>query len=283
MQQVKKTSSDTITFSLPRFSTINFPVVILLLFVFAAGLTIGSLYTKVQYLEKGGTTAVAGATDTTQAQQPAAAQPTVAPVTRDQIKALFTNKNIVFGDTNSKNLIVEVADPSCPFCHVAAGHNPELNAQMGANFKLSTDGGTYTAPVPEIKKLVDSGKAAFVFLYTPGHGNGELGTKAMYCAYENDTFWQVHDKLMTNEGYTMLNDEVKNDVGKAQQLADFLADATDPAALVACLESDKYAKQLSDDVAKATSIGIQATPGFYINTKLFSGAYSWDDMKSSIQ
>lgn len=289
MDKVKK-SSDNITISLPRLSSLNLSklnlsTTLLLLFVFAAGLIIGSLYTKVQYLEKNGGPSVAGAaatTDAAPAQQ--GAQPAPVTVTIDQIKALFTDKNITFGDVNNAaNLIVEVADPSCPFCHVAAGKNPELNTEMGSQFTMVADGGSYLAPVPEIKKLVDSGKAAFVFLYTNGHGNGEMGTKAMYCAHETDDFWPVHDKLMTNEGYDLLNETVKNDKEKSGELAEFLSDATDAVALKTCLDSGKYDEKLQEDVAAASSIGATATPGFFINEKAFSGAYSWKDMQSSVK
>lgn len=286
MDKVKKASSDNITISLPRLSSFNlsgFPLstTFLFLFVFAAGLVIGSLYTKVQYLEKNGTAAPATVANNQAAQQ--GTQPTPVTVGIDQIKALFTDKNITFGDKNSKNLIVEVADPSCPFCHVAAGKNPQLNTEMGSQFTLVADGGSYLAPVPEIKKLVDSGKAAFVFLYTPGHGNGEMGTKALYCAHETDTFWPVHDKLMTNEGYDLLNETVKNDKTKSGELAEFLSDATDASALKSCLDSGKYDEKLQEDVAAASAIGATATPGFYINEKMFSGAYSWSDMQSSVK
>jgi protein-disulfide isomerase len=85
----------------------------------------------------------------------------------------------MFGKKDSKVLFVEFSDPSCPFCHVASGKNPELNKQAGAQFTMEKDGGTYVPPVPEMKKLVDSGKAAYVWLYANGHGNGELATKAL--------------------------------------------------------------------------------------------------------
>lgn len=243
-----------------------------------ASFFLGMLFTKVQYLEQQKTNpTVLG----TQQQAQVTAQPTKAPVTLNQIKALFNDKNIVFGDKNSKNLFVEIADPSCPWCHVAAGHNPELARQVGK--PLSTDGGTYNAPVPEMKRLVDEKKAAFVWIYTPGHGNGEMGTKALYCAYEQDKFWPVHDKLMNNDGYTLLNNTVKNDATQSQTLVDFLNDVSDPALLKVCLDSGKYDKKLSEDTAIASQLGVQGTPGFFINTTNFGGAYSWEEMKSAVQ
>lgn len=220
-----------------------------------------------------------------QAAQPQApaAQPQAPKMTLDAIKGLFNNNNLVFGDKNSKNLLVEVADPSCPYCHVAGGHNPSLNKQIGPQFTLVSDGGTYIAPVPEMKKLVDQGKAAFVWIYTPGHGNGEMGTKALYCANEKGKFWPVHDKLMSSEGYDLLNNQVKNDKLKSQQLADYLSDVSNPQDMKNCLDSGKYDAKLQEDISTASKLGVTGTPGFFINTTNFAGAYSWKDMQSAVQ
>ena len=242
---------------------------------------------SVSILMHGGIIKIGSVQTVTQPQastQPVAAQPQAPKVTIDNIKALFANsKNLVFGDKNSKNLLVEVADPSCPYCHVAAGEDPELNKQIGSQFTLVADGGTYIAPVPEMKKLVDSGKAAFVYIYTPGHGNGEMGTKALYCANEQGKFWQVHDKLMSNDGYNLMNTQVKNDKSKSGEVATFLASASDPTQMKNCLDSGKYDAKLQEDTQTASKLGVNGTPGFFINTTNFAGAYSWKDMQSAVQ
>ncbi len=251
---------------------------------------LGSFVISVAILMHGGiikvgkiTTAQPQAAQPSQTAQPAPAQPQVPTVTLDTIKSLFNDKNLVFGDKNSKNLLVEVADPSCPYCHVAAGEDPQLNKQIGPQFILVADGGTYIAPVPEMKKLVDSGKAAFVYIYTPGHGNGEMGTKALYCANEQGKFWQVHDKLMSNAGYNLMNNDIKNDKTKSQQLVDFLAGTADTNVLKSCLDSGKYDAKLQEDIQTATKLGVSGTPGFFINTTNFAGAYSWKDMVSAVK
>ncbi|MEK7083698.1 MAG: thioredoxin domain-containing protein, partial [Patescibacteria group bacterium] len=195
----------------------------------------------------------------------------------------FNKSLIKFGDVKKKIVFIEVADPSCPYCHVAAGLNPELNKQIGDRFKLVSDGGTYVAPVPEMKKLVDSGKAAFAWLYTPGHSNGEMGTKALYCAHEKGKFWEVHDKLMTKEGYSLVNDVVKNDKTKISELVSFFKSAMNAGDLQKCLESGKYDDRLSTDTSLASSLGVQGTPGFFVNATRFSGAYSWKDMESAVK
>ncbi len=250
---------------------------------------LGSFVIAIAILIHGGIIKIGGATPAQQAQQAAQpsqqtpAQPQVPKVTLDTIKALFNDKNLVFGNKNSKNLLVEVADPSCPYCHAAAGHNPELNKQLGPQFLLVADGGTYVSPVQEMKKLVDGGKAAFVYIYSPGHGNGEMGAKALYCANEKGKFWEVHDKLMSSSGYDLLNTQVKNDKTKSQQVVDFLSDVSNPADMKTCLDSGKYDAKLQEDTSTAVKLGVSGTPGFFINTTNFAGAYNWKDMQSSVQ
>ena len=248
------------------------------LVVAAIGLSFfsGTLWQKVKNLEKG----EAGSQAPTGTQQ--AAQPAKVDVNLDTIKGLFDKDLVKFGDKNSKVIFVEISDPSCPYCQVASGLNPSLNAQVGAQFKLVKDGGAYVAPVVEMRKLVDAGKASLVWIYSPGHGNGEMGTKALYCANEKGEFWGVHDLLMSAKGYDLLNNTIKNDKTKSGDLATFLKSAVDPAFLKQCLDSGKYDARLASDTQLAQSLGFQGTPDFYVNTTNFAGAYSYTDMKSAV-
>lgn len=219
----------------------------------------------------------------TQQGQTAGTQQQAAPTTVsiDKVKPLFADGFIHFGNNKSKVLIVEVTDPSCPFCHIAAGQNPELSKQ--ANFQYAADGGSYTPPVPEIRKLVDEGKASLAFAYGTGHGNGKMGMEAFYCAFEKGDFWPVHDKLMSNAGYELLNNTVKNDRGQAQTLADFLASATDSTFMKTCLTSAKYESKLARDEKEIDpGLGFQGTPHFIINDKIVNGARDYKDLKAII-
>ena len=242
---------------------------------------IGILWEKVNSLEKGGGKTTT-ATPTTAAQAQQGQQQAKPNVTVDQIKKLFGMDLVKFGDDKRKVLFVDISDPSCPYCHVASGKNPELNAQIGDRFKLVADGGAYIAPVPEMKKLVDQGKASYVFIYTPGHGNGEMGTRALYCANEKGKYWEVHDLLYTNKGYELLNNTIKNDKTKAGELADFLKSAVDSSFMKTCLEGDKYDNRLTADTSTANGLGIGGTPALFVNATLFAGAYSYKDMESAV-
>lgn len=246
--------------------------------IIVASFAVGFLYGKVSVYEK---LDLKGNEPVAAAQQEEVAPPTVS---LDQVKAVFAdNSNIVFGNPNSKVLFVEFSDPSCPYCHIAGGMNPELNKQVGERFILTADGGSYRAPVLEMKKLVDEGKAAFAWVYSPGHGAGELATQALYCAKDQNKFWEVHDLLMSSQGYDLLNETVKNDVSKAAELAAFVKGEVNAADLQKCLEAGTYAGRIQADTALSRQFGVQGTPSFFVNEKNYPGAYSYADMESAVE
>ena len=250
----------------------------MVLLLIAAAFFIGRLSAQVEALKNGTGVAVQPA-----AQQPGGTQqPSTPAVSMGTIKGLFDKGLVTFGDANKKLIFVEVSDPSCPFCHVATGLNPSLNKQMGSQFTLVSDGGTYLAPVIEMKKLLDQNKIGYVWIYSNGHGNGEMGAKALFCANEKGKFWDAHALLFSAAGYDLMNTTVKNDVTKASVVADFLSKAVDKNFMNTCLSSDKYKDKLTSDVALAQSLGVQGTPGFFVNTTNFPGAVSFTDMKTAV-
>ncbi len=252
---------------------------LLVLVLIVGAFFLGSLKTKVDFYEKGQALGTTNPAQPSGQQPQAPAQPSIS---LDTIKNVFKQNVIKFGDAGKKLLLVEIMDPSCPYCHIAGGMNAELNKQVGSQFTLVKDGGTYVAPVPEMKKLVDSGKAAFAIVYYPGHGNGQLGMEALYCANEKGKFWEVHDLLMSNAGYDLMNNKVKNDKTKSGDVADFLKSAFDATAMKSCLDSGKYDARLGDDMKIATTLGVQGTPGFFVNATTFAGAYNFKDMQSAV-
>lgn len=253
-------------------------VVLMGLLVLAAFL-VGSLWTKVKILESG-TTVAKNQAPTGAAGQVAgetAAQPQPIKPTLDQVKALFSKDNIVFGDASRKVLFVEFSDPSCPWCHVAGGLNQETAKQaLGANFD------NYVAAVPEMRKLVDQGQAGYVWLYRNGHGNGELATQALYCANEYGQFWNVHDLLMTNAGYNLINNIVRNDTTKLAELMKLLNSVKDSENIKNCVESNKYKNRLAQDTAVGDQIGAGGTPHFIVNTTVYAGAENYSNIKAVV-
>jgi len=200
-------------------------------------------------------------------------------VDMELIKKAFSDALIKFGDTSKKVIFLEVSDPSCPFCQIAGGYNGELNSSSGERFKLVEDGGTYLAPGKEMRKLVESGDAAFAMIYRNGHGAGEVAMKALYCAFKEDKFWEAKELLFSSKGYSLINDTVRNDMTKTGLIADFLATAVDSKTMKSCLDSDEFKDQLTKDTGISTTLGVEGTPGFFVNETMYSGAYSFADMK----
>ena len=266
-----KPTIGTLLMNLP-LQTIGSKIVYIALLL--AFLIIGYLFAKVEALQ--------GPAQPTAQQTvvPTAAPQAQAPVvTLAQVKNVFDKSVIKFGKSDAKHIVVEAADPSCPYCHAAAGKDPELSKEMGSQFATVAEGGSYVPPVPEFKKLLDQGKLSYSYVYVPGHGNGEMGMKAFYCAFENGKFWEVHDLLMSNAGYTLLNETVKNDKTKSQLVADFLATAIDPSTLKACLDSGKYDTKLTDDTTLANAVGASGTPTYYVDATQKVGALSFTDFE----
>jgi protein-disulfide isomerase len=239
---------------------------------------LGSLNKKISTLEKAVSGLKVGNTNTGQGTDQPQAQPAA---DLDQVKNAFNKTVIKFGDDGKKVIALEISDPSCPYCQIAGGKNKELSNQS-PQFKLVEDGGTYLAPVSEIKKLVDAGKASFALIYYPGHGKGEMGMKALYCAFEMGKFWEVNDLIMSSAGYDLMNNKIGNDKTQSGALADFLGSVVNKNSMKICLDSGKYDSQLSVEQGLAEGLGVRGTPGFFINAVNFGGAYSYKDMESAV-
>lgn len=84
---------------------------------------------------------------------------------------------------------------------------------------------------------------------------------------------------MTNQGYNLINETVKNDKTKIPELVNFLANEIDSQFLTDCLNSGKYEEALVRDQQLSPSLGFQGTPHFLVNTQMFQGAYSFSEMK----
>jgi protein-disulfide isomerase len=200
-------------------------------------------------------------------------------VDMEAIKKAFSEATIQFGDDTKKVIFIEISDPSCPYCQIAGGYNGKLNSSAGERFTLVEDGGTYVAPVKEMRRLVESGDAAFAMIYQNGHNAGEMGMKALYCAFELGKFWEAKELIFSSEGYDLMNNEVINNLSKSDKVADFLSSVVDKNEMVSCLDSGKYNETLTKDSSTAKSLGVRGTPNFFVNDKSYAGAYSFEEMR----
>lgn len=221
-------------------------------------------------------------TNTTQQDPQTDAQATT--IDKKVVSSFISDDRIVLGNKKAKNIIIEVSDPSCPYCHFAAGLNPELVEKTGqTQFKTVTNGGTYTAPIPEIEKLVETGDVVYVHTYGNGHGAGLVAMQALYCANEQGKFWGVHNKLMTGTGYDLINNIVKNDFSKSSLLVKFIDDAADPVAMQSCIDSKKFEASITRDTTENSNLKFSGTPHFVVNGQIFRGAVDFNTIKAALK
>lgn len=219
---------------------------ILTVALIVAAFLVGSLYTKVQMLEKGGVQAQGSINN----QQPAAAtqpqQPTkgVASVDDDP----------VLGDKNAPVTIVEFSDYECPFCK---RHFDETFPQL-------------------VKTYVDTGKVKIVYRDFPLSFHDPMATKeavAANCAREqggDKKYFEFHDEIFkrTTSNGNGLNDE------KIQTIAKDLGLNTGK--FTSCLSNQAKADEVKKDIADGTAAGASGTPTFVIGKTTSNGEIDGD-------
>jgi len=130
--------------------------------------------------------------------------------------------------------VVEFTDYQCPFCQ---------------RFHVTT--------FSELKKnYIDTGKVRFYSRDMPldFHANAMRAAQAARCANEQGKFWQLRDVMGANPDKLDL-----------EHIVGFAADLKlDPAALRACVASEKYKEAVQADVMEAMKIGANGTPTFVV-------------------
>jgi len=144
------------------------------------------------------------------------------------------------GPADAPIQLVEFSDFHCPFCKRV---EPTLS-QVLAKY---------------------DGKIRFVYKDFPIdslHPGARAASEAARCAGEQGKFWEFHAKLYGGPA----DSSAPTLQAYAQQVG------LDPAKFEACRSSRKYQAPVQTDVAEATKLGINGTPGFFINGRFLSGA-----------
>jgi protein-disulfide isomerase len=122
-----------------------------------------------------------------------------------------------------------------------------------------------------IQTYVETGKVYYTFnFYQVIDGND--GTDASYrsanaalCANEQGHFWDYHDTLYANQ--VSESASLYTDARLVTMAENLKLDMT---AFNQCYQAKKYASVVSNDVAKAQSLGVSGTPSIFVNGKLVS-------------
>lgn len=162
----------------------------------------------------------------------------------------------ILGNKNAKVTIVEFADFQCPFCE-----------------RFFKD-----AEPNIIKSYANSGKVKFAFRHYAFLGQESTwAAEASECANEQGKFWEYHDYLYNHQGAENSGAFAKD---KLISFAISLGLNTDQ--FSSCLNSDKYAKQVTDDLASGQKAGVSGTPTSIVNGQLVVGAQPYSAFKTLI-
>lgn len=233
------------------------PVLVTLLIL--ASFFLGSLWTKVQYLEKN--TVQAAVSPTKQIEPVVAAQPPQPPQQKAGKKPEITSSDYIRGNKNAKVALVEYSDLECPFCK-------RFHPTMLQIFKEYGD------------------KIKWVFRHYPlaFHANAQKEAEATECAGKlggNETFWKYIDAILertTSNGTGFALDQL---VPLAKELG--LNDSK----FKTCLDSGEFTQKVKDQTQSGTAEGVTGTPGTIIidakgNTQLIPGALPFEQIKPMI-
>jgi protein-disulfide isomerase len=133
-----------------------------------------------------------------------------------------------------------------------------------------------TLPVID-SAYVRTGKVRWVFVNFPLtriHPNAAAAAEVAMCAARQARFWPVHDLLYRHQAeWAPLADPVP----AFRTLAD--SAGVDGGALAACLTSHATTAEIVQDAAAARRAGADATPSFFIEGGLLSGAWPPADFR----
>ncbi len=155
------------------------------------------------------------------------------------------------GKSSAKVLMIEFSDFQCPF---------------SKRF--------YSGSFPQLQKdYIDTGKVKFAYRDYPlgFHPHAKPAAIASRCADKQGKFWQMYDKLMSNN--VVDQESIKR---YSQEIG------LNSASFEKCLADSSVAKAVDKDMEEANKLGVQGTPAFFINGRFIEGAYPYEVFKKII-
>ena len=153
------------------------------------------------------------------------------------------------GPTNAPVTIVEFSDFQCPYC--------------GREFPV----------IERVMKEYD-GKVRLVFRHYPldFHPFAQKAAEAGACAQDQGKFWELHDKMFTNQGKLAV-DDLK---GYAKSLG------MDASKFDKCLDSGEKKAMVDEDLKAGSAAGVNGTPAFFVNGVFINGAQPFEQIKQAV-
>lgn len=161
------------------------------------------------------------------------------------------------GKASAKVTVVEFADLRCPFCE---------------RFFTDTEANI-------IKDYVNTGKVKFYFRSFAFLGPASTAaSEAAECANEQGQFWKFHDWMYANQV-----DESNTEFYSKDNLIKYATNlGMNKTKFADCLNSDKYASQVNQDLSEGQAAGVNGTPTTFVNGTAIVGAVPYSQLKAAI-
>lgn len=218
------------------------PILVVLLVV--ASFLVGSLWTKVNYIEQEGKRVEEQEGEIAQGQpsEPKPEQPTV--LGEIDIGRIEQGGAAARGEVSAPVTIVEFSEYQCPFCQ---RYVQDAYQQIWQEY---------------------GDQIYYIFRDYPlqFHQHAQKTAEAARCAGDQGQYWEMHDLLFEERDWTEKTDITSDMSNFARQLG------LNQAEFANCLSSEKYTQAVKDDFALGENVGVSGTPTFFINGQMLVGA-----------
>ncbi len=175
--------------------------------------------------------------------------------TEVSVKAV-DSKDHVRGNKNAKITLIEYSDFECPFC---------------ARFLPSVE--------QALKEYPNDVRLVYRHFPLGFHQQARPAANASECAAEQGKFWEYHDELFVQQS-SLSSDNIYTSIAKSLGL--------NVNKFNECFKSNKYDKDVADDISSGTLAGVGGTPHTILvgpngETIPLSGALPYEQIKAAIE
>ncbi|TSC91344.1 MAG: DSBA oxidoreductase [Parcubacteria group bacterium Licking1014_17] len=162
-----------------------------------------------------------------------------------QPKPKVTSGDRVLGDSKAKVTIFEFSDFQCPYCH-----------KFWADAFSILD-----------NNYIKMGKVRLVYKNYPldFHALAKPLAMAAECAGDQGKFWEMHNKIYETAA------EKLTEAALHQWAIDIGLDKTQ---FENCYTTGKFTNKIQKDLDYGVSLGVRATPSFFVNNQFIEGAHA---------
>lgn len=177
------------------------------------------------------------------------------------------------------------AGPPQPY--VLGNASAPVTIEEFADFECPQCGRYATITEPDVqKRIIEPGLALYKYydFPLPMHKNTQAASNAAACADEQGKFWPMHDALFAGQDAWGLGPNEAEVTYNPKPI--FLGYAktiglnTDQ--WEKCFDAHKYQSRINANAAEALKRNVNATPTFFVNGKMVTGATSYDNLKKLV-